>query len=385
MTVNAIRQRPGLYIHVPFCAAKCPYCDFYSVPLSAYASGREAYLTQTCRIIRHLPEEFPGFSPDTLYLGGGTPSLLGAEGLLRILETASEVLRIPADGEITLEANPGTVDFSMLRTLRQGGFNRISFGVQSAEASELAFLGRRHTAGDSRQAVQWAWEAGFPHISLDLMLGLAGQTRETLARSLDFCVSTPADHLSAYLLKIEPNTPFFRRQVQNLCPGEDGQADLYLAAVEGLEERGFRQYEISNFARDGQYALHNLKYWEGTEYLGIGPGAHSYWAGRRYSIPRDLKNYLAAPSLAGILEDEGEGGTLEEYLMLRLRLAEGVRASELNRRYPSAGCWEELCRKALPFKQAGLLSLSPDPEGGFIALTPRGFLVSNALIGKLLF
>lgn len=375
-------QKPGLYIHVPFCSAKCPYCDFYSVVSSK--DKIEEYVSKTCLLLRSLPKEFPGFQPDTLYLGGGTPSLLGERGLLKILNTAVSVFSIPADGEITLEANPGTVNPPMLNSLRQGGFNRISFGIQSAVPSELAFLGRKHSVEDSLQAVQWAWNAGFPHISLDLMLGLANQTEASLSRSLDFCSSTPADHLSAYLLKIEPNTVFERRHIQDICPDEDGQANLYLAAAEGLEKQGFQQYEISNFARNGQYAVHNLKYWNGVEYLGVGPGAHSFWKGRRFSIPRDLKGYLSASSLSELIKDEGEGGSLEEYLMLRLRLTEGVQAADLKLRFPSAECWEVLCRNALPFQKAGFLRLSPNPDTGFIAFTPKGFLVSNQLIAEVL-
>ncbi len=382
MTTASPRPVPGLYIHVPFCASKCPYCDFYSV--ASDSAHMEAYVSQTCRLLRRIPQEFPWFHPDTLYLGGGTPSLLGEERLLQILDTAVSVLHLPQNAEITLEANPGTVTLPMLRALRRGGYNRISFGVQSAVEEELRFLGRRHSAQESEKAVQWAFDAGFSRISLDLMLGLAGQTEESLERSLDFCARTPADHVSAYLLKIEPNTLFYRRGVGSLCPDEDGQAALYLAAAEGLEKRGFHQYEISNFARNGQYAVHNLKYWDGAEYLGVGPGAHSFWEGRRYSIPRDLKGYLSAEGLKELFSDEGEGGGLEEYLMLRLRLREGIAARKLRERFPQADCWEALCGKAKSFQEAGYLEMSPDPERGFIGFTAKGFLVSNALIGELL-
>ena len=382
MPTTAPRPTPGLYIHVPFCSAKCPYCDFYSV--ASDPARMEAYVRQTCLLLRRIPQEFPQFRPDTLYFGGGTPSLLGERRLLQILDTAVETLGIPQSAEITIEANPGTVTLPMLQSLRRGGYNRVSFGVQSAVEEELRFLGRRHSARESGQAVQWAFDAGFSRISLDLMLGLAGQTAERLERSLEFCAQSPADHVSAYLLKIEPNTLFFRRGVEKLCPDEDGQAELYLAAVEGLEKRGFRQYEISNFARKGQYAAHNLKYWDGAEYLGVGPGAHSFWEGRRYSISRDLKGYLSAGSLKELFSDEGEGGGLEEYLMLRLRLREGIGAGRLKERFPQADCWEKLCRKARRFEKAGYMEMSPDPERGFIGFTAKGFLLSNALIGELL-
>jgi len=380
---------PGLYIHIPFCSVKCPYCDFYSV--AGREETMEAYTDHLCRLLRGLPEEFPGFTADSIYFGGGTPSLLGARRLNRILETAVKAVSFPGEGEITLEANPGampdrfpesTVTPQMLRSLRAGGFNRISFGLQSADPQELGFLGRKHSAAEGLEAAHMAYDAGFTDISLDLMLGLAGQTEETLSRSIAACAATPANHLSAYLLKVEENTLFYRREVWNQCPDEDRQAELYLHAVREMERHGFMQYEISNFAKNGRVGRHNLKYWDSTGYLGIGPAAHSFWENKRLSIPRSLKDFMAAETLRSIMTVEDEGGDAEEYLMLRLRLTEGVKAAALAQRHPEMD-WNALCRKAKLYEKAGLIRLDPDPQTGFIAFTPEGFLVSNALIARL--
>lgn len=381
---------PGLYIHIPFCASKCPYCDFYST--AAKEETMEAYTRQLCRLLLQLPQEFPGFAADTVYFGGGTPSLLGSRRLEMILETALRTVVLPSCEEITLEANPGpaperfsnaSMHLETLRSLRRGGFNRISFGLQSTDPLELSFLGRHHSPQEGLQAAYLASQAGFTDINLDLMLGLQGQTEETLRRSIAQCAQTPANHLSAYLLKVEENTLFYRRKVWERCPDEDGQAQLYLTAVEELERRGFHQYEISNFAKNGRVGLHNLKYWDGAEYLGIGPAAHSFWKGKRYSVPRDLKGFLSAQTLKECMSLEGPGGDAEEYLMLRLRLTEGVQAKALAQRYPEIS-WENLCRRAQPYKKAGLIRLEPDPKSGFLALTPSGFLVSNTLIARLI-
>lgn len=381
---------PGLYIHIPFCASKCPYCDFYSV--AAREETMDAYTRQLCRQLRQLPQEFPGFIADTIYFGGGTPSLLGPKRLGMILETAAQAVRVPLAGEITLEANPGrmpgrfsdaSIDLETLRALRCSGFNRISFGLQSTDPQELAFLGRRHSAREGLQAAYLAAQAGFADISLDLILGLEGQTEETLCHSIAQCAQTPANHLSAYLLKVEENTVFYRKRAWERCPDEDGQAKLYLTAVEELERRGFHQYEISNFAKNGRMGLHNLKYWDDAEYLGVGPAAHSFWKGQRYSIPRDLQGFLSARSLREIMVPEGPGGDGEEYLMLRLRLTDGVRAKALAQRHPEIS-WKDLCRRAQPYKKAGLIRLDPDPESGFLALTPSGFLVSISLVARLI-
>ena len=360
----------GLYVHIPFCASKCGYCDFYSVTDRA---GRHAYADVLVQEI--LSWKGRGYAADTLFVGGGTPSLMEAGELLRILAACREAFSLDPEGEIALEANPDSVSLRYLEELRRGGFNRISFGAQSIEEAELRALGRRHDAAAIRRAMDWAGEAGFARRSLDIMLGIPYQTRESLSRTLEAFAAMGPDQLSAYLLKIEEGTPFARNGAARLCPDDDMAAELYLQTAERLEKLGYRQYEISNFAKPGGESRHNLKYWRCREYLGFGPAAHSYWNGRRFYHPRGLAEYLSSGGKNW--QDDGPGGSPEERLMLGLRLAEGVALSRLG--FPE-GEEKRILRKAAPLRDAGLLEM----EGDTLRLTPRGFLVSNGILAELL-
>ena len=365
----------GLYLHIPFCRGKCPYCDFYSLP--AEEERMERYTRALCARMEAAAARFPRRAA-TLYFGGGTPSLLGAERLCRLISCAGQLFSLRG-GEITLEANPGAVTAQELRELSAAGVNRVSLGLQSAAEEETAFLGRRHTLQDVENAVAWCRAAGVENISLDLMLGLPGQTRETLGRSIGFCAALEVPHLSAYLLKIEPGTPFAKNHAERLCPDEDEQAELYLFAVEELERRGWKQYEISNFARPGFEGRHNLTYWDCREYLGLGPAAHSFLEGKRYFYPRDLEGFLAlsGPEMGWV--EAGPGGSREEYAMLRLRLAEGLRRRDAAARF---GGWDagEIFRRAEPYVRAGLMAREDDR----LFFTPRGFLLSNSILARIL-
>ncbi|HAN43965.1 MAG TPA: coproporphyrinogen III oxidase, partial [Ruminococcaceae bacterium] len=254
----------GLYIHIPFCLSKCPYCDFYSVKTDG--GSIKKYTAAVVNAIKSRP--LGGLSVDTVYFGGGTPSVIGAENLAEILQAARDSFLVEQNAEITLEANPGTVDLSFFSELKKAGFNRLSMGLQSANDGQLKLLGRRHNADEAKAAVLSAQKAGFDNISLDIMLGIPQQTEKIVEKSIDFCASLNVSHISAYMLKIEPNTPFYKSNIADICPDEDMQADLYLHAVYCLETRGYKQYEISNFARDGKKSRHNLKYWHCEQYLG---------------------------------------------------------------------------------------------------------------------
>ena len=360
----------GLYFHIPFCNGKCPYCDFYSIrpsdeTLDGYLSTLLSEMTW-----------YPNVTADTIYLGGGTPPLLGAERLETLLREAQCRFSVPDTAEITIEANPGSVTPPLLSRLRKAGANRLSFGVQSGVESELQALGRRHSVLDTQTAVQMAREAGFANLSADLMLGIPGQTPASLARSIDFLCSLEVTHISAYLLKIESGTPFDREGILTRCPDEDAAAALYLQAVEQLAAHGYRQYEISNFARPGFESRHNLKYWNCDAYIGFGPAAHSYFGGRRFSHGRDLAAYIASDGMEQTVTDD-HPGSFEEYAMLRLRLADGLVLDGLKDRFDVDP--EPLLRRAQPYAKAGLLTA----DRHHIALTPSGFLLSNALIAKL--
>lgn len=382
--MEAVPEPVGLYIHVPFCAGKCPYCDFYS--LRADETAMDEYTKAVCDCLARMARKFPRMA-DTLYFGGGTPTLLGAKRLCAILARAQECFGLE-NAEITVEANPNRDLKDIFTALYAAGVNRLSMGLQSALPEELAFLGRAHSPEGARRAVEDARVAGFENISLDLMLGLPHQTEETVRHSVDFCAALGAAHISAYLLKIEEDTPFARRNTAALCPDGDGQADLYLSAVAALAARGYAQYEISSFARDAKYSRHNLKYWNCEEYLGVGPSAHSMAGGERFYYPRDLGGFIADPSrlvreendCPAVLEQLAGGGAIsfEEYAMLRLRLAEGLHFAALRRRYPAVDT-AALAAKAGPLAGVGLCAVN----GESIALTAKGFLVSNAIIARL--
>lgn len=368
-------QTAGIYIHVPFCTAKCPYCNFYSVKADEVLM--DAYTGQICRALENSARRWPR-QADTLYFGGGTPILLGARRIGQILDVARRYFGLE-HAEITLEANPASTLEQTLQELYAAGINRLSFGMQSADGMELKRLGRRHTAHEAALAVAHAQKAGFTNISLDLMLGIPQQTVQSVEKSIAFCVETGVSHISAYLLKIEEDTPFGRDGTADCCPDPDIQAELYLHAVNVLEHNGFFQYEISNFARPGFHSRHNCKYWLGAEYLGLGPAAHSLMAGQRFFFPRDLGRFLSAKDPLSLLQDDGPGGGPAEYAMLGLRLTQGICREEAAARCPDYD-WDGLWQRARIMIRAGYMRL----EKGRLFFTPEGFLLSNSILARLL-
>ncbi|MCI1966148.1 MAG: radical SAM family heme chaperone HemW [Oscillospiraceae bacterium] len=362
----------GIYVHVPFCDGKCPYCDFYSI------RGSEERMEQyTERIVKEIKYEAEqsGRTADTLYFGGGTPSLLGAGRLIRIVEAARRGFGLE-HAEITVEANPAEDLSDFFREIRAAGVNRLSLGLQSANEKELRLLGRRHTAQQAARCIGQAQNAGFDNLSLDLMLAVQGQTEESLRRSIAFCARAGARHVSAYLLQVEPGTAYFKQKETLDIPDEDEAAALYLLACGELERNGFHQYEISNFAQGGYEGRHNLKYWHDEEYLGFGPAAHSFLNGRRFSKKRSLKAFLQGE----MPQEQGKGGDFEEFAMLALRLTEGLTDARCRERF---GCPvpQKIKAAAKRYESAGLTVCTQD---GF-HFTPRGFLVSNQLTAEVLF
>ena len=366
----------GLYVHIPFCRSKCAYCDFYSL------SGREDKLdAYTAALSAHLEEVAPRTAAhrvDTVYFGGGTPSYLGAERLSRLLRIIRRRCDVARDAEITLEANPDSAcDVKALRTLHRAGFNRISLGVQSADDGLLRAIGRIHTFEQVRQSVAAARKAGFRNISVDLIYGLPGQTRQQWEDTLSAVIALDPEHISCYGLKLEPGTPLYERRLEESFPDDDVQADMYLCAVALLEHCGYRQYEISNFARPGYESRHNLKYWRMQEYAGFGPGAHSDFGGVRYAYVRDLDSYLSGRL---ILSESESDATLKrdyEYVMLSLRTAEGIDSHRFELTYRQR--FQPMEELFVRYEQAGLAART---ERGW-RLTPRGFLVSNSIIVEL--
>lgn len=370
----------GLYIHVPFCVSKCKYCDFYS--LGGQAPARmDAYVQAVCAHMRAYSEMCAGYTVDTVYFGGGTPTVLGGKRLRVLLDTLGKQFTLTKNPEITVEANPDSMDKKLLRRLRRAGVNRLSVGVQSADDGELARLGRVHTFAQAQEAVRRAQDIGFDNISLDLMYGLPGQTAEGFMRSVEQTLALHPAHLSCYGLKLEPGTPL--HQENPPLPDDDTQADWYLSLCETLAGEGFAHYEISNWARAGRRSRHNSRYWDLSAYLGLGPGAHSYLGERRFAFVRDLEAYCAGlrGSDVKIVQEEEDVPTMErhgEYLMLRLRTRDGVREDEFTRLFGRD--FAPYAEKFAPLVHSGLAAR----ELGRWYLTEKGFLVSNSIINAVL-
>ena len=272
----------GMYIHIPFCRQKCTYCDFPSY------QGLEDYFDVYTYALRQEIESnqaFLGTEPfDTIYFGGGTPTVLSIKGLNRILETVYKTYTVSSDVEITIEANPGEVDAHYLRHLYELGINRISFGVQTFCDDHLRVLQRTHTAKMAQQAVLDAYEVGFRNISIDQIYGLPQQTLEDISYNLDIIQSLPINHISIYGLQVEPSTLLHRQVMDHsvILPSEDICEQMYDYLVEGLEKQMFNRYEIASFGKDGAFSRHNIKYWHGADYIGFGAGAHSFVGNRRF-------------------------------------------------------------------------------------------------------
>lgn len=372
----------GIYVHIPFCRSKCRYCDFYSLS-DARERLMDEYLQAICTHIKETGPLAPNYRVDTVYFGGGTPSYFGAEGIAAIMNTIRKYFDVDAAAEITFEANPDSVTPKLLRRLRAEGFNRVSLGIQTDDDAILRTIGRPHTYRQAQRAVQEIRKAGFKNLSVDLMYGLPGQTLEGWKQTVDNVLRLQPEHISCYGLKLEEGTPLYEQQEQYDLPDDDLQADMYLAAVDRLGEQGFRQYEISNFARRGMASKHNLKYWNGGEYLGFGPDASSDFAGKRFSAVRDIQAYITGISSGGqVLRESQQLLSREragEYVMLRLRTTAGIRRSEYEKRYllsfePLQKILELACRHGLA-RRIG--------EDGY-RLTPKGFLVSNSILTDLL-
>ena len=372
----------GIYIHVPFCRSKCQYCDFYSLAAKD-DKLMDGYLSSICAHIREAGALAPGYKVDTVYFGGGTPSFFGADGMATILTAIRRNFDVDQNAEITFEANPDSVNDKLLSRLRAEGFNRASLGIQCDDDEILRKLGRPHSYANAVSAFHRIRKAGFRNVSVDLMYGLPGQTLRAWQSTLENVLTLNPEHVSCYGLKLEPGTPLYDlREVSNL-PDDDVQADMYLAAVEILKSHGFRQYEISNFARKGLYSRHNMKYWTGGEYLGFGPSASSDFAGKRFMLVASLPAYIKGIKEKGAIIDEVQEIPMRErageYLMMRLRTTNGINAEDYERMFllPFAPLLEVL-------EKNRRLGYAVRTEDNRWHLTPKGFLISNTIISDLL-
>ena len=388
-----------LYIHIPFCVRKCRYCDFLS--FASDACVREKYVDQLIREIESIPEEdagqcsenaaprlnLTGRTVETIFIGGGTPSLLPPSAVERILAAVRQVFRVEPDAEITMEANPGTLTPDSAAGYRNAGVNRLSLGLQSASEEELRLLGRIHTREQFLQSFRAARDAGFDNINVDLMSALPGQTCESWKETLSRVTDLDPEHISAYSLIIEEGTPFGERygseEGRKLLPDEDSEREMYHETKRFLKDCGYERYEISNYAKPGFACRHNIGYWKRTDYLGFGPSAASLFGNRRWTNTADRSLYLkACGALEKIREDEeilSRQDAMEEFMFLGLRMTQGISTTE----------FEEKFGKEIHAVYGGVLKKYEamhllQEHSGRLALTRDGISVSNVILADFL-
>jgi oxygen-independent coproporphyrinogen-3 oxidase len=380
----------SLYVHIPYCQAKCPYCDFNSFAASAWPEAEYTHAL-VGEIERRCSEPpFAGESVRTVFFGGGTPSLFAPASIGAILDAAGRAFGVENDAEITLEANPGTVDPAKLAGMRAAGVNRISFGAQSFHDNTLRFLGRIHDAEQTRQAAGMAHRAGFDRLNLDLMFAVPGQTLASVIADIEQAAALGPDHISAYNLTFEEGTAFFadlkRGRLKPLA--NDEQAAMYAAVREELPRRGYAMYEISNYAPAGHEARHNLTYWRAQTYLGIGAGAHSFALtpgagcyGRRWWNERNPARYIELLHQGGLAEsgaeeiDEAIGAS--EFVFLNLRLRDGFRLADFQARF-GRGFEEIFGTRAAALIEGGLLVR----DNNRIFLSDRGLELADSVFAE---
>lgn len=365
---------PALYVHIPFCAKKCAYCDFESH--AGRLSDADAYISRVLDEARTRKSEYGISSVYSLYLGGGTPSLLTDAQLSRLTEGLNQLFPPAPGAEVTLEANPGTLTPSFLKTARRLGFNRLSLGVQARQEKLLRMLGRIHRFEDAASAVSMARDAGFQNISCDVMNELPGQTPKDLTETLDAIIALQVQHISCYGLILEEGTPLYMRVTQGelALPDEDTASALNLLAARLLEENGYHRYEISNFALPGCESRHNIVYWTGGDYLGLGAAAHSFMRRERFANP-GLDEYLSGVSRQdAYLVDEK--GALEESILLGTRMTRGISLTDIAVRY---GAQTEQALRCKAQELKGLVNV----HDGCLSFTQEGFLLHSALVVEL--
>lgn len=376
-----MKKRLGIYIHIPFCASKCSYCDFYSLSgcdhlMPEYQKALTAHLEESSHAIKN-------YEVDSIYFGGGTPSFYGADKIVEIFNTLKLNGNVRLDSEVTVECNPDSISLNALKLLREEGVNRISLGVQASDNNLLKLIGRRHNFQQAKRAVQDARRAGFDNVSLDLIYGLPSQTKSDWADSLAKVIELHPEHISCYGLKLEEGTPMYKDYKGSpILPDDDEQADMYSYAAEMLDRYGYKQYEISNFCAPGFESKHNLKYWNLDDYMGFGPGAHSCVGSLRYSFIRDLKRYISGIGRgASVIEEYENISPLEraaEYIMLSMRTAHGI--SEYDYRVRCQCDWKPIEKVLRAFKEKGWAEQFEDRWH----FTVPGYLISNTLIGIML-
>jgi len=384
----------SVYIHIPFCKQKCLYCDFLSSPASA--GEKEAYVEALLREMEREAVGYKEYVVDTVFLGGGTPSLLESRQLESIMDTLHKFYCVTPMAEITIECNPATADFEKLKNFRSMGINRISIGLQTADEEQLKCLGRIHNYTDFLDTYHNARKAGFENINIDLMQALPKQSFESCMETLEKVIALKPEHISAYSLIVEQETPFYEKYgpdkpFEMLLPDEDTERAMYQATGKRLKEAGYNRYEISNYARENKECRHNTAYWVGKDYVGFGIGAASYVKGIRFSNTSDRKRYedffltkkweeiLSLNGIKEQVQELTEKEKMEEYMFLGLRMMKGVSKKEFLDRFAvdMESIYGDVLQKQ---KKAGLLEEDTDR----IFLTERGIDVSNVILADFL-
>lgn len=379
-----MRKDLGLYLHVPFCMKKCGYCDFLS--WKGTEEEQETYVQGLLKEIESYREFAKGYKVSTVFLGGGTPSILSGEQIERILGAVSDVFMMDKHAEITLEMNPGTVTEEKLRSYKKAGINRLSIGLQSVKNENLKLLGRIHIYEEFLQSYELARQEGFKNISVDLISSLPGQTLESWKEELQEIVRLNPEHVSVYQLILEEGTPFYETYADHpeLLPDEEVSREIYLSTGRILSEAGYEQYEISNYAKPGQESRHNLKYWDRADYLGLGLGAASMVRNIRMTNTRNLKTYLEHCSQPKTMRKDvqflEEPRQMEEFMFLGLRKTRGVSRKEFHRVFgrDMDMVYEKTLAKCL---ENGMLKEHKDR----VFLSEEGVLVSNLVLSEFLF
>lgn len=375
---NKNRTPLELYIHIPFCVQKCQYCDFLSGPSDQETKARyiEALLAEI-----QAAQDVETYEIVSVFIGGGTPSVLEAEAIASIMGAIQKKFYFSPEAEITIEANPGTVDLEKLKAYRRAGINRLSLGLQSTDPAELKMLGRIHTYEEFLLSYQWAREAGFHNINIDMMFAIPGQTGESWRSHLRQVAELKPEHISAYSLIIEEGTPFAERELD--LPDEDTEYQMYEDTAEILEEYGYHQYEISNYAKEGYACRHNIGYWRRTEYLGLGLGASSLYEGRRFSNTRDMKEYLEFSGneerTRRDITELSRNDQIEEFMYLGLRMTEGISEIDFEQNFGQKlkNIYGPVLKK---YKETGFL----EKDGTNWRFTRKGIHVSNHILADFL-
>lgn len=384
---NKNRKILELYIHIPFCISKCKYCDFLSAP--AQEETKVAYMQALCREIAERGKEYQDYVLNTVFIGGGTPTVVPAMWIKQVMEVVRQHYHLLKEAEVTMELNPATVDLEALQVYKAAGINRLSIGLQSANNEELKQLGRIHSYEQFVETYMQARLAGFANINVDIMSALPGQTLTSYRRTLERVtgLEPPPEHISAYSLIVEEGTPFYEAMETGMLnlPDEEIERSMYELTGKFLQEFGYGRYEISNYAKPGWECKHNLGYWERVNYLGVGIGAASLIENARFSNGRNLQGYLLQP--AGVLENYQKLGIseqMEETMFLGLRKTKGVSVSDFED-YFGISFWQVYGEVTQKHIEDGLLEQRLDEKGKkYIALTQKGMDVSNYVMADFL-